>query len=445
MSFPARIGLIVSLLVLLAQAVGARPGDWTVENYPYYELPPVLGIFDTVEPAGKIAWRKVESVTPAGDLNAAAYFPDGRSIVAGENEGRDLGRIVRWDRRAGRRVWNTRPFKYARYGGYPAVRGLATNGRFVAAFPWFRAQDKDISLAILDGRTGRVTRRLRLPSTLKGCAGRAYGRRIMLQPWRMRFAGNALYVYYKNQFGANYPGCLVVDDTWIVKWDPARGRVLWKHRVIADGIPELGVPERACFTTPNLDVAPDGRTIASGDCNGRVLLLDARTGKKKGRVPSFLGVSRAGKMPGTYRISEIAFDPARPGIAYCVVGDAGRKSLLARVNLREGKFDRRLLTAQLNDIPQLRVSPDGRLLMAGYSNLFAWDLKLRAAIAIQSGYFPRFNPRVMEMMYIAGSDLEFVRLKPAEGSPRKARAWGTSYPTMADYGGRRGINKDRRK
>ena len=81
-----------------------------------------------------------------------------------------------------------------------------------------------------------------------------------------------LYTCHINGSQANYDDCEVLKDRWIMKWTvPLSGNLAWKYNI----------EEPSCvIPLQEMDVSPDGKTVAVGDCDGRIFLVDAETGKR---------------------------------------------------------------------------------------------------------------------------------------------------------------------
>lgn len=390
------------------------------EKYTNYQLPPVFDLFADLKPHGQKAWIPSSSLQVSEDEDAysAAYFPDGQNVIVGLNNGKTGGSVSRWNINDKKKTWSQKPFQSDQLGKYPAIRyvNVSPNGRHVSAIPYFRQQDKDIKMAILNGNDGRLNKIFKIKSWHPVCKGIRNGQSVMLQPWLAKFSrdSKSVIVYYKNQYGANYESqagrCLVVTDRWIIKWNLFTGKKLWHYHLKTDAIPEMKVPEHACTTRWNMDISPDGKTVATGNCNGEVFLINSETGELKKKIFTFLRESLKYKLPGTYRIQNLKYHPKENSL-YIVVSDAGRKGLLIRLDLDKGHFPNHMLTGQTDDIPDIEFSPDGRIMAAGYSRIYAWDLKNKYAIMSLSGHFMKINPRYREIMAVSARDLYFIHVR----------------------------------
>ncbi|MCB1173740.1 MAG: ankyrin repeat domain-containing protein [Leptospiraceae bacterium] len=389
------------------------------EEYQFYRLPPVLDQFPDLKPVGTAAWLPVYSVVPTEqELNALAWFPDGQALAVGENDGKEAGHILKYDLQGEQTSWKVRPFPPGPVNKrYMAIRELqvSPDGRLVAAIPYFEHNDKDIALAVLNASNGSPRHMLRIKSFVPECRGTKNGSPVMLQPWKMHFGARSrtLTVYYRNEYNINYGDCLAVNDVWLIQWDLNSGQKLWQYQIRTDAVPEFQIPEHACMSRFNMDLTADGQYYLIGNCNGQIFVVNAGNGREAFQIQSFLEVSKRRKLPGTYRIMNVSAHPVHSNQVYAVIGDAGRKSLIAVADLKTRRFGEQLITAQLDDIAEIRFSPDGRLMGAGYSNVFTWDTKLQLVLTALSGYQFQFHPRKQQIAFLSGKDVVFVQQRKA--------------------------------
>ena len=393
---------------------------FAVDTYKNYQLPPTFDLFPKFNRYGKKTWLQSYSIRPSGQsLNAADYFPDGKHLLVGESDGKQAGKMMKVNIRNNSIVWQMQPFVANKYAGHMALRyvGVSPNGQYVYGLPYVRNGDNGYRIVVLNGNSGQVVNYFKIPSFKKECRGYKWGKRVMLHAWKAMFAKDSrhLYIYYKNQYGVNYGPCKVVDDVWLIKWNILSGRVVWKSQIRILPIPKLGVPEYACMSRFNLDVSPNGRKIAIGNCNGEILIFDSYSGRELFRIFSYIEPWRSIGKPGMYAAMNVKFHPRDNDRLFAVMSSSGSKAVIAEASVSQRKFSNHLVTAQTNDIPEIGFSPDGRIMAVGYGNLRVWDTKLKMLIAANDGFHFKINPKYQEIMLISNKDLVFIHPRKRKG------------------------------
>jgi WD40 repeat protein len=135
----------------------------------------------------------------------------------------------------------------------------------------------------------------------------------------------------------------------LVAWDAHAGAELW-HR-------------SAGGTATSFDVTPDSRLIGIGTADGKILLLDSRTGTQNGTPINVASGHVAG----------VAFSP--DGSTFAASSNDGTASLW---DVRSRKRLGNQFPPYPGAIPALVFEPNDRLLMIPLSNAFEWPTDVKS-------------------------------------------------------------------
>jgi WD40 repeat protein/class 3 adenylate cyclase len=239
-----------------------------------------------------------------GEDSAIAWLPDGRNVVHG---GRN-GLVTFWDVRTARL---TRTFRFADTVEEVAV---SADGKLLAVQTQ-GARSADARVFVVQIATGRVLQTHSLPDPSHGVQFSGDGRDLIA-------------------LGCCAPGSAVV------AWDAQSGRRLWRR----DGLDAAAMA-----------ITPDSRLLGLGTQDGKVLLLDPRTGQQT--QPSLKALDES--------IGNLAFLPDGHDLA--VSGET--------VSLWDLRSRRRLgnpFGPYPAAIPQMVSEPNGRLLIVLLGNAEQW-------------------------------------------------------------------------
>ncbi|MBN1409882.1 MAG: hypothetical protein JW969_03495 [Spirochaetales bacterium] len=387
---------------------------FSTDEYMDYLLPPVFNVQPDYAVKGDVAWISVYHLQIPGSVpvESCNYFPDGNSIVAGLSEGTHGGYVMKWDLLTEEKKWTARPFEPNAQGDCLEIKYVAvsSDGKYVLAVPVARFNDPFIGFAVLSGSSGKVVGRYSIKSFSPTCSGTRNGKPIMLEPYFARFSPDSqhVYVYYKNQYNIHMGDCLPLDDIWLIKWSILKKKTVWKYQIQTLEVPEFQIPHHSAESRYNFDVDPGTERIAIGICTGQVFIVDGRSGRELFKIRSYLDPYLDIGKPGYYNIQWVKFDPVDKNRLICAAGGPAYRATVVSADLSAKRFDKRLLTAQTDDLPEIEISPDGRLLAVGYSYRHIWDRELKLLVNFGSGSSLRINPKYEEMMYAYGSGVVFI-------------------------------------
>ena len=143
-------------------------------------------------------------------------------------------------------------------------------------------------------------------------------------------------------------GCCSSGST-LVAWDAHTGAELWRRS--------------AGTNATSFDVTPDSRLIGIGTADGKILLLDSRTGRQDGTPISV----------ASGHVASVAFSP--DGGTFAASSNDGTASLW---DLRSRKRLGNPFPPYPGAVPAIVFEPNGRLLMIPLSNAFEWPIDVKS-------------------------------------------------------------------
>ena len=143
-------------------------------------------------------------------------------------------------------------------------------------------------------------------------------------------------------------GCCSSGST-LVAWDAHTGAELWRRSTGANAT--------------SFDVTPDSRLIGIGTTDGKILLLDSRTGRQDGTPISV----------ASGHVASVAF--SHDGGTFAASSNDGTASLW---DLRSRKRLGNPFPPYPGAIPAIAFEPNGRLLMIPLSNAFEWPTDVKS-------------------------------------------------------------------
>ena len=194
--------------------------------------------------------------------------------------------------------------------------------------------------------------------------------------------GGTFYVLYETHARANRDGCEPAAEKYVVMNDMNKSTV--DVRLIAVEpfrVTEEDEPENIWCTAPErIALSPDGKTLASSHCNGRIALHSTAGGKLKHRKTS-KGI--------TYMLRRAGYDPVngggfmvfnRRGEIFFGMGAPGQMAKSAIVKLSADLNRAELLAYVHMPYPKPALSTDENFLMAGSDIVFLWDLRRKQTL-----------------------------------------------------------------
>ncbi len=252
---------------------------------------------------------------PARDgaiANGIAFAPDGHTLVAGGTN----GHVTFWDLNTDR---VTRTLRFPAPVWWTAV---SPDGKLLAVQTQ-AANSADSRVEVVQIATGRVLQRHVVGDGWHGVEFSRDGRELV-----------AL-------------GCC----------QPASTVVAWNARTGAQLFRRTGGVQATSF-----DLAPDSRLLGVGTADGKLLLLDPRTGKREGEPIQVA----AGN------IDQVSFSP--DSATFAVASNDGTASLW---DLAARKRLGNPFPPVPGAVPAVEFEPNGRLLIAYLSNAFEWPTNVR--------------------------------------------------------------------
>ena len=248
--------------------------------------------------------------------NAISFLPDGRTLLTGGTN----RTVTFWNLRTDRIM---RTLRFAEPVWWTAV---SPDAKLLAVLT--QAADSTTShIQVLDIATGRVLQNHLVPHAT---------------PLNASIPGNAGLEFSRDGRELAALGCCSSGST-VVVWDVHTGRQLFERTA--------GVEANA------IDLTPDSRLLGVGTADGKVLLLDPRTGREDG-APIQVAAGHT---------SFLTFSP--DGSMFAVGAWDGTASIW---DLRSRKRLGNPFPPYPGAIPSVVFEPNGRLLISPLSNAFEW-------------------------------------------------------------------------
>jgi WD40 repeat protein/class 3 adenylate cyclase len=251
--------------------------------------------------------------------NALSFLPNGRTLLTGGSN----RRVTFWDLGTDR---VTRTLRFAEPVWWTAV---SPDAKLLAVLTQ-AAVSTTSHVQVLDIATGRVLQNHLVPHAT---------------PLNASIPGNADLEFSRDGRELAALGCCSTGST-VVAWDTRTGAQLFERTAGAAGVEANAI-----------DVAPDSRLLGVGTADGKVLLLDPRSGRQDGG-PIHVAAGH---------VSSLAFSPG--GTTFAVGSWDGTASLW---DLRSRNRLGTPFPPYPGAVPAVVFEPNGRLLIIPLANAFEW-------------------------------------------------------------------------
>ncbi|MBY0522324.1 MAG: hypothetical protein K2R98_02950 [Gemmataceae bacterium] len=283
--------------------------------------------------------KEVRHFALPGDVTQAAFAPDGQSLALGTQE----GALMLWDVQSGKELR-----KWQAGGGGFAALAFAPDGKTLASRGYARV------IHLWDPATGKELRQIAEPAQGEMRAGEDLVRSFFAEPVaNLCFGADGTTLAVMPPLGnpvvrvLNGRGGDGVKPAALLLFDTATGKLLRKCDDVKSGISAFAY-------------APDGRTLATANSDGSILLWEAMTGKPRLEV----------RPTQARAFTVLTFSPDSRVLA----GSVGAEiHLWNSMNGQElGKF-----TGHHGGVTSLSFTPDGKSLLSGSADTTAllWNVE----------------------------------------------------------------------